>query len=145
MKIFAADISDYGHRWGYPVVSIRLYFGLFIVFPFFLLLAVMAHIRFGWFTPLRQCYLLLGILAGIVGGYIEVHFVTRRLKREVEVVVWVLLPFGLVIWLLPMAYVYLFLDSPEFLPFCTYFFCLPSPSPWLQAVFCFVGLRKGNK
>ena len=112
-------------RLGYPVVPLRLYFGLFFTLPFFLFLAVMAHIKFGWFTPLRQLYFILGTAAGISGGYAEALFVTRRLKREGEVIAWLLIPLGLAIWLLPTAYLYSSLGTDEFLPFCTYFL-LPS-------------------
>ena len=111
-------------RLGYPVVPLRLYLGLIFAFPFFLFMAVMAHIRFGWFTPLRQLYFILGVIAGVFGGYAEAFFVTRGLKREGEVVAWFLMPLGL-IWLLPTAYIYSSFSADEFLPFCTYFF-LPS-------------------
>jgi hypothetical protein len=111
-------------RLGYPVVPLRLYLGLAFTLPFLLFLAVMAHIKFGWFTPLRQLYFILGIVAGISGGYVEAFFVTRGLKREGEVVAWFLLPLGL-IWLLPTAYIYSSFSADEFLPFCAYFF-LPS-------------------
>ena len=111
-------------RLGYPVVPLRLYIGLIFALPFFLFLAIMAHIRFDWFTPLRQLYFILGTVAGISGGYAEALFVTRRLKREGEVVAWLLIPLGL-IWLLPTVYVYSYFSADEFLPFCTYFF-LPS-------------------
>ena len=112
-------------RLGYPVVPLRLYIGLIFALPFFLSLAVMAHIKFDWFTPLRQLYFILGIAAGISGGFTEGLFVTRRLKREGEAVAWLLIPLGLVIWLLPTAYLYSSLGADEFLPFCTYFL-LPS-------------------
>lgn len=112
-------------RLGYPVVPLRLYFGLIFVLPFFMFLAVMSHARFGWFTFHRQLYFIFGLAAGVLGGYVEAFFVTKMLKREVEVVAWVLIPLGLVVWLPPMAYVYLFLGADEFLPFATYFL-LPS-------------------
>lgn len=112
-------------RLGYPVVPLRLYFGLIFVLPFFTFLAVMAHIRFDWFTFHRQLYFISGVAAGVLGGYVEASFVTKKLKKEVEVVAWFLIPLGLVVWLLPMAYVYLFLGTEEFLPFATYFL-LPS-------------------
>jgi hypothetical protein len=84
----------------------------------------MAHIKFGWFTPLRQLYFILGTIAGIFGGFAEAFFVTSRLRREGEVVAWLLMPLGL-IWLLPTAYIYLSFNADELLPFGTYFF-LPS-------------------
>jgi hypothetical protein len=112
-------------RLGYPVVPLRLYFGLIFLSPFFTFLAIMAHIRFGWFTFHRQLYSILGLAAGVFGGYAEAFFVTKRLRREVEVVAWFLIPLGLVVWLPPIAYVYLVLGVGEFLPFATYFL-LPS-------------------
>lgn len=127
MKNFITDIQYYpGRRWpGYSAVFIRLFFGLIIVLPFFLLLAALAHIKLDWFTPIRQFYFLLGIPAGIFIGYIEAYYVTRRLLKEYEVVAWVLLPLGLVVWVLPFVYIDLFIGSSEVLPFCIYFF---SPS-----------------
>ena len=112
-------------RLGYPVVPLRLYFGLIFVLPFFTFLAVMAHLRLGWFTLYRQLYFILGMATGVFGGYAEASFVTKKLKREIEVVAWFLIPLGLVVWLLPIAYVYLLLGTEEFLPFATYFL-LPS-------------------
>jgi len=53
----------------------------------------MAHINFGWFNFIRQLYLISGLLIGIAGGFSEAFFVTRRLKKEVEVVAWFLIPF----------------------------------------------------
>lgn len=112
-------------RLGYPVVPLRLYLGLLLALPFFTFLAVMAHVRFGWCTLPRQLYLVSGIVAGVFGGYAEAFLVTKMLKKDVEVVAWFLIPLGLVVWLLPTAYVYLVLGDQEFLPFCTYFL-LPS-------------------
>ena len=112
-------------RLGYPVVPLRLYFGLIFLLPFFTFLAIMAHIRFGWFIFHRQLYSILGLVAGIFGGCAEAFFVTKRLKTEVEVVAWFLIPLGLVVWLSPMTYVYLVLGVGELIPFATYFL-LPS-------------------
>ena len=143
MKKFIADIQDYpGRRWGDSAVSIRLYLGLIVVLPFFLLLAAMAHIRLGWFTPNRQFSFLLGIPAGIVIGFIEAYYVTRRLFKEIEVVAWVLLPLGLVVWVLPTAYVYLYIGSPEVLPFVTYFFLPSIAIAWVTTGFLFRRFEK---
>jgi hypothetical protein len=117
-------------RLGYPVVPLRLYLGLIFVLPFFTFLAVMAHIRFGWFINHRWLYLLSGIIAGILGGYIEAYLVTERLKKEVEVVAWFLIPVSLIFWLLPTAYIYLSFGYGEFLPFATYFL-FPSLTSWM--------------
>jgi len=117
-------------RLGYPVVPLRLYLSLIFVLPFFTFLAVMAHIRFGWFINHRWLYLLSGIIAGILGGYIEAYLVTERLRKEVEVFAWFLTPATLIFWLLPTAYVYLSFGSGEFLPFATYFL-FPSFTAWM--------------
>jgi len=112
-------------RFGYPIVPLRLYFGLIFLLPFFMFLAIIAHIRFGWLTFHRQLYFILGLTFGVFGGYAEAFSVTKRLKREVEVIAWFLIPLGLVVWLSPMAYVYLVIGVDELLPFATYFL-LPS-------------------
>jgi len=132
-------------RLGYPVVPLRLHFGLIIVLPFFTFLAVMVHINFGWFNFIRQLYLISGLLIGIAGGFSEAFFVTRRLKKEVEVVAWFLISLSFIFWLLPTAFIYLYFGSKEFLPSCAYFYFLLSLWPWLRTVFCSTNLRKGRK
>jgi len=112
-------------RFGYPVVPLRLYLGLLFMLPFFSFLAVVAHLRFNWFTFYRQLYLLAGVLAGILGGYTEAFLISEKLKKNVEVVAWFLIPFGLAVWFVPTALVYLFMGADEFLPFAAYFI-LPS-------------------
>lgn len=112
-------------RLGYPVVLLRLHFGLIIVLPFFTFLAVMAHINFGWFNFTRQLYLISGLFIGIAGGISEAFLVIRKLKEEVEVVAWFLIPLSFIFWLLPTVFIYLYFGSKEFLPFCAYFL-LPS-------------------
>jgi hypothetical protein len=108
-------------RLGYPVVPLRLYFGLFFTLPFFAFLAFVAHVRFGWFTSLRQLYLVIGTALGLLGGYVEASLVTKRLREKVELVAWFLIPLGLVIWLLPLVYVYSVVGGEELLPFSVYF------------------------
>ena len=108
-------------RLGYPVTMMRL-FGFFLTLFFFSFLLYAATLRHDWFTSARQLYLPAGIATGALGGFVEAKVVTRKLKEDVEIVAWSLLPVA-VLWALP--FVLYFFGSEELLPFATYFF-LPS-------------------
>jgi len=110
-------------RLGYPVVIMRL-FGFFLSLFFFSFLLYTATLRRDWFVSWRLLYLPAGIVAGALGGFIEAKVVIRKLKEDVEIVAWSLLP-AAVLWTLPFGIVLYFFGGEELLPFAAYFF-LPS-------------------
>lgn len=110
-------------RLGYPVTITRL-FGFFLTLFFFSFLLYAATLRHDWFTSARQLYLPAGIVTGALSGFVEARVVTKKLKEDVEIVAWSLLPVA-VLWALPFGMVFYFFGSEELLPFATYFF-LPS-------------------
>ena len=110
-------------RLGYPVTIMRL-FGFFLTLFFFSFLLYAATLRHDQFTSARQLYLPAGIITGALSGFAEAKVVTKKLKEDIEIVAWSLLPIA-VLWALPFGMVLYFFGSEELLPFATYFL-LPS-------------------
>jgi len=99
-------------------------FGFFLTLFFFSFLLYAATLRHDWLTSARQLYLPAGIVTGALCGFVEAKVVTKKLKEDVEIVAWSLLPVA-VLWALPFGMVLFLLGVEELLPFATYFF-LPS-------------------
>lgn len=108
------------NKLGYPMGKIRLYMSIIptVGFGYFIFAA---STTLGWFTLVRQLYLILGITIGLVMGMFEARFVLQELSQNSEATVWKPLPVGAVLVCLPFMLVLAVFGAAEYLPFGVYF------------------------
>jgi len=104
---------------GYPIAKMRLFLSIFASF-FFGYMLYSASVNLKWFTVVRGFYLLMGIVEGVLVGWLEARIVTRKLISETETIPWQILPIGIVSLALPLFLTLEAFGGSEFLPFAAY-------------------------
>ena len=99
-----------------------------------------ASTTLGWFTPIRQLYLFLGIAVGLLIGTYEAQVVVRELSTNSEAIVWKPLPVGAILVCLPLLLALAVFGMSEYLPLGVYFVLSAIPvylavGGWLLAKF----------
>ena len=105
---------------GYPMGKMRLYISIIpaVGFGYFIFAA---STTLGWFTPIRQLYLFLGIAVGLLIGTYEARVVVRELSTNSEAIVWKPLPVGAILVCLPLLLALAVFGMSEYLPLGVYF------------------------
>ena len=106
-------------RIGYPVSKMRLVSSVTSA-VFFSILLYLASVNLKWLTVIRGLYLLLGIVEGVLVGWVEAKIVTRKLTKEAETTPWQTLPISIVSLGLPLLLTIEALGSTEFLRYAAY-------------------------
>ena len=109
--------TDYGGRpvFGRFRIALSVVAGVFFGFLLF-----EASVDLQWFTIVRCLYLVLGIVAGFLIGFVEVQTVIRGLDEQEKKIVWQPLLISAVMFLLPLLVAVAFFGASEYLPFGGY-------------------------
>lgn len=109
--------TGYGGR---PVFA-RLRMGMSVIagaFFGFLLFETSVYLK--WFTAIRCLYLLLGVVNGLLIGFVEVRTVIRGLNAKEKTIVWQPLLISAVTFPLPLLVAVAVFGASEYLPFASY-------------------------
>jgi hypothetical protein len=106
-------------RIGYPVSKMRLVSSVTSA-VFFSILLYLASVNLKWLTVIRGLYLVLGIVEGVLVGWVEAKIVTRKLTKEAETTPWQTLLISTVSLGLPLLLTIEAFGSTEFLRYAAY-------------------------
>jgi hypothetical protein len=131
--------KPFGRQVSIPLSQIRLTFSVFTAFSFGFLLYI-ASVNLKWLTLSRALLILVGVLFGLLLGWLEARTVTRGLKDKEQTIIWQVLAATIAIVGVPLLFAKFLLDGSEFLPFAGYLFLPAVPafgfsSGWKLRVF----------
>jgi len=137
-------MSRFLYRLGYPVTKMRLLWSI-IASIFFSFLLYSASANLGWFTPARAFYLLLGVVEGILVGYLEAKIVVSELMNKAEAIAWQTLPINVVLFGLPLFLAIILFGVSEAWPFLAYFVLPFVPAFLATSGWCYSKFEKERK
>jgi hypothetical protein len=105
----------------FPIGKTRLFSSIYVAFVSGVFI-FLGSTNLGWFTLTRQMYLLFGVVAGLLLGFLETRIVIPKLVKDTEAFVWQVGPIGTALFGVPLLLVIAFFGVSEYLPFGLYAF-----------------------
>jgi hypothetical protein len=131
-------------RMGYPLGRFRL-IGSIVPAVGFGFMLFQASITLNLFTPVRQLYLVLGIVEGMLLGTVEARLILQGLSKNAEAIVWKPLPISTVLVLSPFLVVLAVFGVPEYMPFGAYFVLSAIPAYLATGGWFLTSFEKENR
>ena len=127
-----------------PIGQVRLFGSMVMALASGFFIFVVST-NLGWFTLTRQIYLVFGVVAGFLLGFLETSLVIQKLAENTETFVWQIAPIGLALFGLPLLLVTALFGVSEYSPFAAYAYFPLITAAGATSGWYFIKFEKENK